>query len=137
MLSEILGFVVLTGPLLLMVLWLAVCIWLAWKLTKRHKAVAVRIVVGVLVFALLVLAPIADEIVGRAYFNHLCATEAGVKVYKTVELPADYWDEQGRPRFLEENGNFHLGNAYPIEHKTEMYSATFHVENLGYQLMNG
>ena len=36
---------------------------------------------------------------GRIYFNHLCSTEAGVKVYKTVELPAEYWDEQGKPRF--------------------------------------
>jgi len=52
-----------------------------------------------LVVVILILIPTGDEIAGHFYFNHLCSTEAGAKVYQTVELPADYWDDQGNPRF--------------------------------------
>lgn len=49
--------------------------------------------------AILILIPIGDSIVGHFYLNYLCSTEAGMKVYQTVELPAEYWDAQGRPKF--------------------------------------
>lgn len=49
--------------------------------------------------AVLILIPTGDAIVGRIYLSYLCNTEAGVKVYQTVELPAEYWDGQGRPKF--------------------------------------
>ena len=98
-LSEVLGFAVLTGPLWLILLLLPLGIWIAWKLARRFTSGSTRLVVGLGVFLLFFCALFADEIAGRIYFNHLCATEAGVKVYRTIELPAEYWDEQGRPRF--------------------------------------
>jgi len=52
-----------------------------------------------LVVVIWILIPTGDEIAGHLYFNHLCSTEAGVKVYQTVELPAEYWNAQGKPRF--------------------------------------
>jgi len=52
-----------------------------------------------LVIAIWILIPTGDAIVGRIYLSYLCSTEAGVKVYQTVELPAEYWDGQGRPKF--------------------------------------
>lgn len=55
--------------------------------------------------AILVLIPTGDSIVGHLYFNYLCSTEAGVKVYQTVELPAEYWDGQGQPKFFNKYGN--------------------------------
>lgn len=62
-----------------------------------------NIIVGATVcFGIIVL--FADEVAGRIYFSHLCATEAGVKVYNTVELPAEYWDEQGAPKFFNKYG---------------------------------
>lgn len=54
--------------------------------------------------AILILIPTGDSIIGHLYLNHLCSTEAGVKVYQTVELPVEYWDGQGKPRFLAANG---------------------------------
>lgn len=57
-----------------------------------------------LVVAILILIPTGDEIAGHLYFNHLCNTEAGVKVYQTVELPAEYWDAQGNPKFFNDQG---------------------------------
>lgn len=134
MLGELLGFMVLSGPVFLLVLWLPICIWLAWKFTKRFKTLSGRLPASVVVFVLLMVAPVADDIIGRTYFNHLCATEAGVRIYKTVELPADYWDEKGAPKFLEENGNFHLGKSYPVVYNTGARSSFLRVDNLGFHL---
>ncbi|MDT8376388.1 MAG: hypothetical protein RQ867_06550 [Mariprofundaceae bacterium] len=107
--DQLLGFAVLTGPLFLIVLWVPVCIavavWIARK--KINKGLPIRIVGGFAVFLLALFLPVADEIVGRVYLNHLCETEAGAKVYQTIELPAEYWDEDGKPRFIEANGEVH------------------------------
>lgn len=62
---------------------LVVYITAAWFIIKRlpsKKAKWIAVVAFVLI-------PTWDEIAGRAYFKYLCATEAGVKVYQTVELP--------------------------------------------------
>ncbi len=91
---------------------------------------------GIGIFLLVFLAPFADEIAGRMYFNHLCATEAGVKVYQTVDLPEVYWDEEGRAKFYDEkNGNFTL-DGYRVEYKTGVYSSFFHIDNAGYKRLN-
>lgn len=102
--NEFLGFMVLSGPLVVMVPWLLFCVWAGAKAAKRFTSGSAKFAVGLGV-AVLLMMPVADEIAGRIYLNHLCATEAGVKVYRTVELPAEYWDEQGRPRFFNQYGN--------------------------------
>lgn len=104
LLNELLGFAVLTGPLWLILILLPIAIWVAVKAAKRFDRRSAKIAVGLLVFLLLFFVPFADEIAGRIYLNRLCATEAGVKVYKTVELPAEYWDEGGGPKFLNPRG---------------------------------
>ena len=104
LLNELLGFVVLTGPLFLVLAWLPVCIWIAVKVAKRFLRRGVKLGIGLLVFLLVFLVPFADEIAGKIYLSHLCATEARVKVYQTIELPAEYWDERGRARYLASNG---------------------------------
>ena len=136
-LNELLGFVVLTGPLFLIIAWLPVCIWIAVKVAKHFERRSTKLVVGLLAFLLVFFVPFADEIAGRIYLNHLCATEAGVKVYQTVELPAEYWDEQGRAKFYDErNGNFYL-EAYRVEYKSGVYSSFFHIDNAGYNRVDG
>lgn len=109
--NQILGFAVLTSPLFLIVLWVPVCIALAlWVGTKFiKKSLPTKIAGAAAVFLIALPLPIADEIAGRIYFNHLCDTDAGVKVFQTIELPAEYWDKDGKPRFYDEsNGNFRL-----------------------------
>ncbi len=103
-LNELLGFAVLTGPLWLILILLPVCIWIAVKISKRFKPGVTRIAGGVGIFLLLFALPFGDEIAGGIYFNYLCATQAGVKVYQTVELPAEYWDGGGKPKYLGANG---------------------------------
>jgi len=90
----------LTSPLWLILILLPLAIWIAVKVAKRFEQPGVKGAVGLLVFLMVFFLPFADEIAGRIYLNHLCATEAGVKVYQTVELPAEYWDEQGKPKFF-------------------------------------
>lgn len=132
-LNELLGFAVLTGPLWLILILLPIAIWTAVKAAKRFERRGIKIAVGLLVFLLVFFVPFADEIAGRIYLNHLCATEAGVTVYQTVELPAEYWDTDGKPKFYDEkNGNFYL-EAYRVEYKTGVYSSFFHVDNAGYK----
>lgn len=46
------------------------------------------------------LTPTWDEIAGRIYLYKTCATEGGVRVYKTVNLGPEYWDKDGKPIFV-------------------------------------
>lgn len=132
--NELLGFAVLTGPLWLILILLLVSIWIAGKITKHFKIGITRLVGSTGVILLLLALPFGDEIAGRIYLSHLCATEAGVKVYQTVELPAEHWDEQGRAKFIHEKaGGFLLGKEYPPEYKTGAYSTFFHIDNAGYK----
>jgi|SRR3989344_1779937 len=106
LLDEPLGFAVVTGPLwltLILVL-LPLSIWISVKIIKRFKQPGAKLGIGLLIFLLLLLVSFTGEIAGKIYFSHLCATEARVKVYQTVELPAEYWDERGGARYLASNG---------------------------------
>jgi hypothetical protein len=77
------------------------------KLTNR--TVLIKIIGGVSVCIIVLLIPIIDEIGGKIYFNHICKNETGIKVYKTIELPDEYWDNDGKPNFYDySNGNFTL-----------------------------
>ncbi len=58
-------------------------------------------------FAFLVLA-VWDEIWGFVHLRHLCATEGGIKVYRTVALGPEYWTEDGSPKFI----SFQAGNFF-------------------------
>jgi hypothetical protein len=126
--DDLLGFAVLTGPLWLILILLPVCIWLAIKIAKRFKPGITRLAGGVGIFLLLFALPFGDEIAGRIYLSYLCSTQAGVKVYQTVELPAEYWVADGKPKFYDEkNGNFHLPQI-GTDFKTEEYSSAFPIK---------
>lgn len=121
--NTILGFLLLIGPLIVVVLWLPFCGWIARKVSKRFTSSGKRWASGIATFLVVSLLPFVDSIAGHIYFNHLCSTEAGVKVYQTVELPAEYWDEQGKPRFYDDkNGNLRLPiDSVKWESRTEKY----------------
>ena len=59
-----------------------------------------------------------DVLLGRAYFHYLCATQGGVHVYQTVELGPEYWNSDGSPRFITDDGWFDgevLGDRFKFE----------------------
>lgn len=133
--DAILGFAVLTGPLWLILILLPVSIWIAVKVAKRYNQRGAKLAGGLGVFLLVFFLPFTDEIAGRIYFDHLCATEAGVKAYKTVELPAEYWDAQGVAKFYR-NFDSLLGETYSSKYKSGTYSTLFHIDNAGYAYVN-
>lgn len=101
-----LGLLVLGLPYVLMLFWIPVCIALAvWVARKKiNKDWKVKTVGGFSVFLLALFLPFGDEIAGRIYFNYLCETEVGTKVYQTIELPAENWDADGKPKFMNFRG---------------------------------
>ena len=95
--------------------------WVARKAASRWERKRIKWGVRIAVALAFILIPTGDWIAGRIYFNHLCETEAGVKVYQTIELPDEYWNEDGTPKFYDENnGHFTLPaeKFYTVESKT-------------------
>lgn len=138
--KEILGLAVLTSPLFLVVPWLLVAVLVAVKVSQLLKMGVAKLAAGAATFVLVFLLPFSDDIAGRIYLNRLCSTEAGVKVYQTVELPAEYWDVQGNPRFyVNRYGDNKLRFIFPdktmidapqFEYTwvTTSYSGFFHID---------
>ncbi|MCC9002318.1 MAG: hypothetical protein LM549_06805, partial [Candidatus Competibacter sp.] len=50
-----------------------------------------------LIFVLFVLLPTWDIIPSRLYFEHLCETEGGINVSRTVEVDQSYFGSDGVP----------------------------------------
>ncbi len=99
-------------------------VWLVIKRLPSKKAKWIAVAVFVLI-------PTWDEILGRIYFKSLCETESGTKIYKTVELPAEYWDANGEPKFITWDGLADkgiLGDRYDFSSEfQEKYSQTFRI----------
>lgn len=134
------GFLLLIGPLVVVVLWLPFCWWIARKVSKRFTSSGTRWASGITAFLVVSLLPFVDSIAGRIYLNHLCSTEAGVKIYQTVELPAEYWDGEGKPKFyVNQYDHNKLRYIFPDKRMidapqfqytwvTQPYSEVFHIE---------
>ncbi len=98
--QEVLYLIYMLGPILPILLWAPVALVITVWITKRLLRVRGRVLFGFVIFLVLLLLPLADFIVGRIYFYHLCDTQYGFKVYQTVGLPEQYWDEDGEPLFI-------------------------------------
>lgn len=69
-----------------------------------------------------VLIPTWDIIPGQLYFKHLCETEAGVKVFRTVEVGRSYFKPDGKP------DDQKLAEQYPHMTKFDRnFSPIFHI----------
>lgn len=85
------GLIMLVAFVLYLLVAISVTSWLA----RIPKRVPYKWLTALLTLAVFALIPTWDEILGRMYFKHLCETEGGVRVYKTVELGPEYWDSKG------------------------------------------
>lgn len=103
--NEILGFVTLTAPLWLILILLVVGVAVALIVVRRVVGHKLRLVIGILLAALIVVLPFADEFAGRLVLSGLCNSEAGISVYETVALPREYWDAKGNPKFERRDGS--------------------------------
>jgi hypothetical protein len=96
---EVLGILMLSG-ILPVLIWLVVSILLIKFVIRPAGSSGRRVLIKLVVFPIMFLLPFADEIMGQTYLNYLCKTQGGFKVYQTVELPNEYWDENGDPLFI-------------------------------------
>lgn len=67
-------------------LWLAFAIWLSKTITKKLPIAWWRIPVGVLVFGVLLLLPVIDEIVGGRQFEQLCKDNSTIQVNRATAV---------------------------------------------------
>ena len=84
--------------------------------SKKAKYVAI---------AVFVLIPTWDIIPGYLYFNHLCEKEAGVKVFKTVEVDRAYFMANGQPD--EKKLTDHYGSTFKVDRD---FSSLFHIAKI-------
>ena len=87
------------GIVTVLCLYIWFAIWVIKKITSKYKKIKIKIFIVIVSILIFFAIPVGDEIVGRIYFNHLCKTEAGVKIYRTIELPSSYWNESGKAKF--------------------------------------
>lgn len=87
-----------------LILAFAMYVWIAVKTTRWLASLpstsSAKWFVMISSAAVFILLPIWDEIAGRIYFRHLCESEGGIKVYKTIELGSAYWNPDGTPKFI-------------------------------------
>ncbi|MEW5797341.1 MAG: hypothetical protein AB1772_13430 [Candidatus Zixiibacteriota bacterium] len=103
---DLLGFLVLTMPLPLIVAWI-VFTWLLWKTGRRFLDASfanrpIRLVLIAVVGALWFGGSFWEAGGKKLYWDvrvrELCAKDGGVRVYETVELPAERFDRWGNAR---------------------------------------
>ena len=98
--NELLGFIALSGAFFPLILWIPVCLLVAVIVSRLPAQGANRLFIGLVTLAITFMLPLADEIAGRIYMKYLCHRQGGFKVYHTVELPEQYWNEDGEPLFI-------------------------------------
>jgi len=132
--KDIIGLAVLTSPLFLVVPWLVVAVLVAVKAAQLPKMRVAKLAAGAATLVVIFLLPFSDGIAGRIYFNHLCSTEAGVKVYQTMQLPAEFWDAQGKANFFNEHGyldhEFWVSKLDESGGRVESYSSIFAIDKV-------
>jgi hypothetical protein len=83
---------------------LVIYVWVTIKATRWLASVpstfSAKRLITLSSAAIFIVLPILDEIAGRIYFRHLCETEGGIEVYKTVELGPEYWNPDGSGKFI-------------------------------------
>lgn len=84
------------GFLLALIVYLLIAVTLAvWAPRAIFNTSRARTITGIAVLLTFVLIPTWDIIPGKLYFDHLCKTEGGLKIYKTVEGVEGLYQAEG------------------------------------------
>lgn len=123
---------------LLLIPYLIFAIYIVVRVTRRRKTLLAKTGTVLLVSFLLYLPLGWDVILGRAYFNYLCATQGGVHVYQTVKLGKEYFDEEGVSGFYDKNKRYkdmRLGDKYKgSSYYDRNYSTKFNIAYATYSI---
>ena len=129
LLGELLGFIALSAPLIALVLILVGLVTVVWWFARSKQGTSRRWSRAVIAGAAFLLIFTWDVILGRVYFYSLCAIEGGGNVYKAIKLPAEYWNDDGSPKFILPNGNIELTDQFSFKTiSDENYSKIFRIE---------
>ena len=87
--------------LVLGALYIILALWLSGRSTRLIHNTVARLGTLILLFAVLVVLPIADGIWGNYQLRRICATELRTQVLGTVSIPASLLDSDGKPKKLD------------------------------------
>jgi len=108
------GFFVLLGFVVYVVLAIFVV-----KVLEKYSGSKIAKYVAVAVFVLI---PTWDIVPGQLYFQYLCKEQAGIKVFKQVEVERSYFKPNGQPD--EEKLADHFKSSIKVD---KYYSTMFHI----------
>jgi hypothetical protein len=74
------------------------CFWLTKLLLRRIKSEWLKWTLGIILFPLLYVAPLADEIIGNYQFKKYCKEAEEIKIYGTITVGEELYFEDGRWR---------------------------------------
>ena len=134
------GFVVLSLPILALLLIVAIAVILARVASRRQSTPKKKWITGLITVLVVILVIAWDEIGGRLYFEYLCASRGGAKIYKRVKLPPEFWKADGTPVFIDNRGNkirskLDDKNEFTSE-STENISTVFRLKRLVYRVQD-
>ena len=89
-----------------LVTYLLIAVLVTWAASRIPTTVKGRRRARLISIATFVLIPTWDIVPGWLSFQFLCATQAGLTVHQTVELPEEHWNPDGTVRV-------HAMNEYP------------------------
>lgn len=103
--DELLGFVVLSGPLFLIVLFLLIAIAGVFILRKKVTGAKKRLLGSVIIFAVAYFVLFGDEIITGRYLEYLCENKTEQIIHTQIKLPKNYWNDDGSLKYQTfENG---------------------------------
>jgi hypothetical protein len=88
------------GALLLIIgaaLFIAIALWLAWGASQFSANILGKLMLAGIVLFFFYWVFFGNSNMAEAEFKRLCETEAKATIFKTVQLPADYFNEYGWP----------------------------------------
>ena len=97
--DALLGFVVLSGPLFLIVLFLLVAIGGVFILRKKVTGAKKRLLGSALIFAVAYFILFGDELIASRYLEYLCENKTEKIIHAQIKLPKKYWDDDGSLKY--------------------------------------
>lgn len=99
--------------LVVAVLYLAACSWVAQRATVRMSPGFPKSLAMVGIIVLLMAAPHIDGIYGYFRLKYLCSKESRSDVYGKLPMPAELFDSKGNPKFVDEYGSINWSLIKP------------------------
>lgn len=108
--------------LIALLIWGAISVAVAIWIGRRIPQQGLRQIVALLLMPVVLLMPLADEIVGKFQFDKLCKAAEAITIYKTVSVGADLYTSKGEwrlDRLANKHGRAALHERSELSKKVE------------------